>query len=104
MTSQLESHTTTVVKPDMLSGVQTGNEIPYDEYYIYDTAHVRTYRKDYIFIQRRLAQSFTYILEWGQGTCTLYIDEARTALEYSNLQYLFFLKKTPDASGFKFSN
>ena len=28
MTSHLDSHTTTDVKPDMLSGVQTGNGIP----------------------------------------------------------------------------
>ena len=29
MTSQLDSHTTTDVKPEMLSGVQTGNGIPH---------------------------------------------------------------------------
>ena len=63
MTSHLNSHTTTDVKPEMLSGVQTGNEIPHNKYDIWGTAD--------IFIQRQLAQSFTYILELGRGTCTL---------------------------------
>ena len=65
MTSDLDSHTATDVKPDMLSGVQTGNGIPHDKYNIYGIAQVRTNRKDNIFMQRRLVQSFTYILEWG---------------------------------------
>ena len=77
----------------MSSGVQTGNGTSHDKYDIRGIAHPRTNRKDDIFMQRRIVQSFTYILEWGQGTCTLYIDEARSALEYSDLQYLFFLKK-----------
>ena len=68
MTSHLDSHTTTDVKPDMLSGVQTGNGIPHDRYNICGIAHGRTNRKDNIFMQRQLAQSFTHILEWGQ-TC-----------------------------------
>ena len=34
-------------------------------------AHARTNRKDNIFMQRRLVQNFTFILEWGQGTCSL---------------------------------
>ena len=64
MTSHFDSHTKTEVKPEMLSGVQTGNGIPHDEYKIHGTAHAPTNRKDDIFMQRRLAQSFTYILEW----------------------------------------
>ena len=44
----------TDVKPDMLSGVQTGNGIPHDGYNIRGIAHVRTNRKDEIFRQRRL--------------------------------------------------
>ena len=70
MTSRLDSHTTTDVKPDMLSGVQTGYGIPHDRYNIRGIAHVSTHRKDDIFMQRHLVQSFTYILEWGRGTCT----------------------------------
>ena len=52
MTSHLDSHMTTDVKPDMLSGVQTGNGIPHDRYNIRGIAHVRTNRKDDIFMQR----------------------------------------------------
>ena len=62
---------TTDIKPEMLSGVQTGNGTPYDKYNIRGIAYVRTNRKDDIFMQRRLVQSFTYTLEFGRGTCTL---------------------------------
>ena len=51
MTSHLDSHTTTDVKPDMLSGVQTGNGIPHDRYNIRGIAHGRTNRKEDIFMQ-----------------------------------------------------
>ena len=67
MTSHLDSHTTTDVKPDMLSGFQTGNGIPHDRFKIRGIAHARTNRKDDIFMQRRLGQIFICILEWGQG-------------------------------------
>ena len=52
----------------MLSGVQTGNEIPHDRYNIRGIAHAHTNRKDDIFMQRRLWKIFTCIFEWGQGT------------------------------------
>ena len=68
MTSHLNSHRTTEIKPEMLSGVQTRNETPDDKYNIRSIAHARTNRKDDIFMQRRLVQNFTFILEWGQGT------------------------------------
>ena len=71
MTSHLNSHRTTDIKPEMLSGVQTGNGTPHDKYNIRGIAHARTNRKDNIFMQRRLVQNFTFILEWGQGTCSL---------------------------------
>ena len=45
MTSQLDSHTTTDVKQEMLSGVQTGNGIPRDSYNISSIAYTRTNRK-----------------------------------------------------------
>ena len=64
MTSHLDSHTTTDVKPEMIPGVYTGNGIPHDKYNIRGIAHVRTNRKDDIFMQRRL-----------------YIDEAHTVLD-----------------------
>ena len=53
------------------SGVQTGNGTPHDEYNIRGIAHARTNRKDDICMQRRLVQNLTFILEWGQGTCSL---------------------------------
>ena len=64
MTSHLDSHMTTDVKPDMLSGVQSENGIPHDRYNMRGIAHARTNRKDDIFMQRRL-----------------YIDEAHRALD-----------------------
>ena len=67
MTSHCDSHTTTDIKPEMLSGVKTGNGAPRDKYNIRGIAHKRTNRKDDIFMQRRLVQSFTYILEGGEG-------------------------------------
>ena len=71
MTSHLHSHRTTDIKPEMLSGVQNGNGSPDDKYNIRGIAHVRTNRKDDIFMQRRLEQDFTLIWKWGQGTCLL---------------------------------
>ena len=83
MTTHLASQTTTDVKPDILSGVQTGNGIPHDRYNIHDIAHVRTNRKDDIFMQRRLGEIFIFILEWGKGLVkkwTLYPARAYTTL------------------------
>ena len=54
VTSHLNSHRTTDIKPDMLSGVQTGNGTPHDKYDIRGIAHERTNRKGDIFMQRRL--------------------------------------------------
>ena len=63
-TSHLNSRRTTGIKPEMLSGVQTGNGTPHDIYNIHGIAHARTNRKDDIFMQRRL-----------------YIHEAHTVLD-----------------------
>merc|ERR1712102_247576 len=71
MTSHLDSHKTTDIKPEMSLDVQTGNGTPHGKYNIRGIAHARTNRKDDIFMQRRLVQNFTFILEWGQGTCSL---------------------------------
>ena len=57
MTSKLD-HRTTDVKPAMLSGVKTGNGIHHDDYSIRGIAHVQTYRKDNIFMQRKVTQRF----------------------------------------------
>ena len=67
---------TTDVKPDMLRGVQTGNGILHDRYNIRGIAHVRTNRKDNIFMQRRLVQICICILEWGNGLVK-YLDRTR---------------------------
>ena len=67
MTFHLNSQGTTDIKPEMLSGVQTGNGTPHDRYKIRGIAHVHTNRKDEIFVQRRLGQIFIFILEWDKG-------------------------------------
>ena len=64
MTSHLDNHTTTDVKPEMIPGVQSGNGIPRDKYNIHGIAHARTNRKDDTFMQRQL-----------------YIDTAHTVLD-----------------------
>ena len=46
-TSHLDSYTVTDVKPDMISGVQTGNGISHDIYNIRGISHAPTNRKDY---------------------------------------------------------
>ena len=87
MTSHLNSHRTADIKPEMLSGVQTGNGTPHDKYNIRGIAHARTNRKYNIFMQRQLVQNFTYILEWGRGTCTLTKHTRRWT--YPALRYFF---------------
>ena len=42
MTSHLDSHWTTDIKPKMLSGVQTGNETPHDKFNIRGIAYAQT--------------------------------------------------------------
>ena len=64
MTSPLNSHGTTDIKPEMLSGVQTGNGAPHDKYNIRGIAHVWTNRKDDIFMQRRLVQNSTFLVRF----------------------------------------
>ena len=66
MTSHRDSRTITDVKTELIPGVQTGNGIPHNKYNIRGIAHVRTNRKDDIFMQR-LGQIFKCILEWGKG-------------------------------------
>ena len=75
MTSHFDSHRTTDMKPEMLSGVQTGNGTPHDKYNIRGIAHVRTNRKDDIFMQRRLL-----------------IDIAHTALDILRFAVFFDLE------------
>ena len=79
MTSHLNSHGTTNFKPEMLSGVKTGNGIQHNRYDIPGIAHARTNRKDDIFMQIRL-----------------YIDEAHTALDI--FRFAVFLLSCFDTS------
>ena len=72
MTSHLDSHKTTDIKPETLSCVQTGNGTPHGKYDICGIPHVRTNRKDDIFMQRRL-----------------YIDEAHTTLDIFRFTVFF---------------
>ena len=60
--------TTPQLMLEMIRGVQTGNGIPFDKYNLRGITHAFTNRKDDIFIQRRLGQILTCILEWGQRT------------------------------------
>ena len=87
MTSHLDSHTTSDVKPDMLSGVQTGNGIPHDTHNIHGIAHAGTNRKDDIFMQRRV-----------------YIDEAHTALDIFRFVVFFWVKMFSDQGFFPVPN
>ena len=87
MTSHINSHRTTDIKLEMLSGVRTGHSTPHDSYNICGIAHARINRKDDIFKQRWLVQSFTYIFEWGQGTCTL--KKQTRHWTYSALRHFF---------------
>ena len=87
MTSHLDSFGTTDIKPEMLSGVQTGNGTAHDRYNIHGIAHARTSRKYNIFLQRRLVQKFTYIMELGQVTCTLTKHTRRWT--YSALRHFY---------------
>ena len=97
MTSHLNSHRTTDIKPEMLSGVQTGNGTPHEKYNTRGIAHSRTNRKDDIFMQRRLVQKlYIYIGVWSRD---LFIAEAHTALgiffslhaAYSALRHFFVI-------------
>ena len=66
MTSHLQRHRTTDIKPEMLSGVQARKGTPHDKYNLRGIAHAMTSAKLYIYI--------------GVGSRDLFIDEAHTAL------------------------
>ena len=73
MTSHLNSHGTTDIKPEMLSGVQTGYGTPHDKY---NVSGIELYI--YIGVEAR----------------DLYINEAHTALDifrFAAFFYRFFL-------------
>ena len=57
MTSHLDNYGTSDIKREILSGVQTKDEIQLDEYDVYMV--LRKCKKDNIFVQRQCLQSFT---------------------------------------------
>ena len=87
MTSHLDSHGTTDVKPEMLSGVRTVHSAPHDKYNICGIAHARTKRNDDIFMQRRLH------IYWSGGKGLVHRQSTHCAGHIS-LCGIFFLKQT----------
>ena len=75
MTSYCDSHTSTDVKPEIMPRVKARNGNPHDKYNLRGIAHVRTNRKDEIFMQ-----------SW------LYIDKAHAALDIFCFAVFFSLK------------
>ena len=78
MTSYLYGHRATEIKPEMLSGVQSGNGTPHDKYDIRGIAHFHAKTTN--------AKLYIYI---GVGARDLYIDEARTALDIFRFAVFF---------------
>ena len=76
ITFHLDSHGTTDIKPETLSGVRTGNGTPHDGYNRRGFAHVRANRKEYIFMQRQGKSLHVY---WS-GAKGLYPARAYTTL------------------------
>ena len=78
MTSYLNSHRTTGIKPEMLSGVPTGNGTPRDKYDITRNclcAHKQ--KRRHFHAKTTSAKLYVYI---GVGSRDLFIDEAHTTL------------------------
>ena len=50
MTIHLDCYATTDCKPEVLSGVETGNRIPHDEWNLRGIAHVYTYTEKTTFL------------------------------------------------------
>ena len=83
MTSHLNSHGTSDIKPEMLSGVQTGNGTSDDKNDIRDIAHASTNRKDAKTTSTKL---YIYI---GVGSRDFFIDEAHMALDIFRIAVFF---------------
>ena len=95
MTSHLNSHGTNDIKPEMLSGVQTGNGIPHDKYNIRGIARVHKQKRRHFNAKTTSAKLYIYIRE-GQGTCSL--TKHTWHWTYSAcclVRFVAFLRKTP---------
>ena len=73
MTSSLDSHGTTDIKPEMSSGVQTGNGTSHDKY---NTRGKQ--KRRHFYAKTTSAKLYIYIEVRARD---LYIDEAHTALD-----------------------
>ena len=100
MTSHLNSHGTTDIKPEMLSGVQTGNGTPHDKYNIrgIDRAHKQT--RPHFYAKTTRAKLFIYN---GVGARDLYMDEAHTALDIFRFAAFFEMGLTYLDDVFKYT-
>ena len=88
MTSHHDIYTTTDVKPEMIPGIQTGNGIPPDKCNLCGIAHARKNKKEKIFMQRRLGQIYTFILEWWQ---VIVKNQNRTRPELTQPELCLFI-------------
>ena len=70
MTSHLNSHGTTDIKPEMLSGVQTGHGTPHDKYNIRGIARAYKQKRRHFHAKTTGAKLYIFI-GVGQGTCLL---------------------------------
>ena len=78
MTSHLNSHRTTDIKQEMLSGVQTGNGTPHDKYNIRGIASAHKQKRRHFHAKTTSAKLYYYI---GVRSMDLFIDEAHTVLD-----------------------
>ena len=78
MTSHLNSHGTTDIRPEMLSGVQTGNGTPHDKYNIRGIASAHKQKRRHFHAKTTSAKLYYYI---GVSWRDLFIDEAHTMLD-----------------------
>ena len=77
MISHHDSHGTTDIKPEMLSGVQTGNGTPHDKYNIRGIARAHKQKRRHFHAKTTSAKLYIYIRVRSRD---LFIDEAHTAL------------------------
>ena len=78
MTFHLNSHKTTDIKPEMLSGVQTGNGTPHGKYDIRGIAQAHKQKRRHFHAKTTSAKLYIHN---GVGERDFYIDEAHTELD-----------------------
>ena len=88
MTSNLDSHRTTDIKPEMLSGVQTGNGTPHVIKYTRHCPCAHIQKRRHFHAMTINAKLYIYI---GVGARNLYIDDAHTALDILRFAAFFYL-------------